>query len=136
MRILAYLCGENRVFWVKVPLQKPCEGSFFDRVSFPFFERWRFCEVCNRESHFYQVERFAVACLVGEVPSVASALPNHAVRPFPWRVVCVGFAEVLENDSAVGMKIQLRSWFVLALVIAVVVICGNILNYRVFHLPL
>ena len=34
------------------------------------------------------------------------------------------------------MKTQLRSWFVLALVIAVVVICGNILNYRVFHLPL
>ncbi len=38
----------------------------------------RACEVCSRESHFYQFSRLAIALLVGEVPSAASALPNHA----------------------------------------------------------
>jgi|GEM_PF-6136664 len=34
-----------------------------------------------RESHFYQLSRLAIAHLVGEVPSVASALPTHESPP-------------------------------------------------------
>ena len=35
------------------------------------------CGLCRRESHFYQFSRLAIARLVGEVPSNASALPNQ-----------------------------------------------------------
>ena len=41
----------------------------------------RACEVCSRESHFYQFSRLAIALLVGEVPSNASALPNQRGVP-------------------------------------------------------
>ena len=55
----------------------------------------RFREVCSRESHFYQLARLAIALLVGEVASVASALPNQAMvykwaLPRPWTVCAYG----------------------------------------------
>ena len=42
-----------------------------------FVATWRLCEVCRRKSPFYQFSRLAIAPLVGEVPSAASALPNQ-----------------------------------------------------------
>ena len=41
------------------------------------------------ESHFYQLARFAIVSLVGEVPSVASALPDQrgvieAIDSYRW----------------------------------------------------
>ena len=50
----------------------------------------RLCEVCRRKAHFYQFSRLAIAPLVGEVPSVASALPNQravikTINPHRWR---------------------------------------------------
>ena len=41
----------------------------------------RACEVCRMESHFYQFSRLAIALLVGEVPSAASARPNQRGVP-------------------------------------------------------
>ena len=46
-----------------------------------FVATWRLCEVCRRKSPFYQFSRLAIAPLVGEAPSGASALPNQAGRP-------------------------------------------------------
>ena len=46
----------------------------------------RLCEGCSRESHFYQLARFAIAFSVGETPSAASALP--APSPITHRQPC------------------------------------------------
>ncbi len=61
----------------------------------------------DEKSHFYQLARLAIALSVGEVPSVASALPSCRVviKPVDLLVGAAGWHGILNRDGGASMRI-------------------------------
>ena len=61
----------------------------------------------DEKSHFYQLARLAIALSIGEVPSVASALPSCCVviKPVDLLVGAAGWHGILNCDGGASMRI-------------------------------